>query len=360
MVRKTVGYVNLEWTCPACGTVNKGTDAKCRACGAAMPEDIAFELRQGAKLDTSAETAARANAGADIICPYCGTRNPAGADKCKQCSGDFSDAERLASGQVLGAFEEGTAESITCPACGAENPANANNCSQCGASLAEARKLVHPTRPSAPETASSKPKRRPVLAFALIAAIVVAAFMFIGRCGQSNEIAATVTSTSWNYSIDIEGLIPVQATAWEDEIPAGAKVLSCEDRLQSTSEEPVQGAVEVCGTPYVVDTGTGVGQVVQDCIYEVYAPWCTYETTTWAIVDTVSTSGSSTPSGWPQPSLAVNQRLGSTSEAYGVVLNDGDETYTYTPDRLEEYLTFEPGQEYMLTVNGFGQIISID
>ncbi len=358
MVRKTVGYVNLEWTCPACGTVNKGTDAKCQACGAAMPEDIAFELRQGAKLDTSAETAARANAGADIICPYCGTRNPAGADKCKQCSGDFSDAERLASGQVLGAFEEGTAESITCPACGAENPANANNCSQCGASLAEVRKLAKPS--VSPKAGTPQKKSRPILIFAILAAIVLIISIFVAQCNKSDEINATVTSTSWSYSIDIEGLVPVQSANWEEEIPTGAKVLSCEDRLQSTSEEPVQGAVEVCGTPYVVDTGTGVGQVVQDCVYEIYAPWCTYETTAWGVIDTVSNSGNGTPTGWPTPSLVANQRLGESYETYAVVFSDGDTDYAYTPDSLEEYLTFEPDQEYLLTVNGFGQILDIN
>ena len=42
--RRTVGYVQNEWTCPNCSTRNKGGVKTCENCGAPQPENVQFEL----------------------------------------------------------------------------------------------------------------------------------------------------------------------------------------------------------------------------------------------------------------------------------------------------------------------------
>ena len=76
MTKKSLGYVELEWTCPNCETRNPGPHKFCNGCGAPQPEDVEFEQPIEEKLITDAEQIARAQAGPDLHCPYCEARNP--------------------------------------------------------------------------------------------------------------------------------------------------------------------------------------------------------------------------------------------------------------------------------------------
>ena len=106
MAKKSIGFVELIWTCPRCTTKNPGPNKFCTACGAPQPENVAFEQAPDAKLITDAEKIARAKAGPDIHCPYCNARNPAGSKFCGACGGDQSGAKARASGGVVGAFSQ--------------------------------------------------------------------------------------------------------------------------------------------------------------------------------------------------------------------------------------------------------------
>ena len=50
--RRTLGYIQNEWTCPNCGTRNKGGVKTCENCGAPQPENVQFELPSEQKLVT--------------------------------------------------------------------------------------------------------------------------------------------------------------------------------------------------------------------------------------------------------------------------------------------------------------------
>ena len=76
MTKKTVGYVNLEWTCPNCGSRNPGVNKKCATCGLAQPENVQFEQSAQDTLITDTAKIEAAKSGPDIHCPYCGTRTP--------------------------------------------------------------------------------------------------------------------------------------------------------------------------------------------------------------------------------------------------------------------------------------------
>jgi ribosomal protein L40E len=90
MVKKTVGYVELEWVCPNCEARNRGTRKVCTSCGAAQPDDVEFIQAAEEKLITDEAELAKAKAAPDIHCGYCGARNPSTAEKCSQCGGDLA------------------------------------------------------------------------------------------------------------------------------------------------------------------------------------------------------------------------------------------------------------------------------
>ena len=132
MTKKSLGYVELEWTCENCGTRNPGPSGFCNACGAPQPEDVEFEQPLDQKLITDEEKLARAKAGPDKHCPYCNARNAGDAKFCGACGGDLSDAAVRESGRVVGAHHDEPIPDVNCPACGTANPGSNKVCSNCG------------------------------------------------------------------------------------------------------------------------------------------------------------------------------------------------------------------------------------
>jgi hypothetical protein len=121
----------------------------------------------------------------------------------------------------------------------------------------------------------------------------------------------------------------------------------------------VPGAREICGTPYVVDTGTGFGRVQQDCEYEVLADYCQYRSMEWVVGPPIILEGSDLNPRWPATNLRSDQRPGGQTEEYYVVFRADDRDYTYTTRSLQEYLELAQGTRWRLTINGFGQITGI-
>jgi len=178
MVKKTLGYVELEWTCPRCETVNPGTQKTCSNCGAAMSDKEQFELPDQQQLMTEEAALAKAGKGPDVHCPYCGTRNPAGAQACSQCGGDLKDAQKREAGQVMGALSTEAKPDIPCPSCGTPNPVGSPRCKNCGGSLVAA-----PAAPAAPAVlpaAAAKPGARlPVIAIVAIVVVCLSALALL-------------------------------------------------------------------------------------------------------------------------------------------------------------------------------------
>lgn len=363
MVKKTLGYVELEWTCPQCGTRNPGTVKICASCGRAQPERVEFEQAAEETLIKDEETIARAEAGPDVHCAFCGARNPAGAERCTQCGADLTSAEARESGRVMGAHRREPAPPITCPQCGAQNPATAVRCSQCNASLPRAvatpRQLTQ-----TPSTKDKKGGRK--LGLLAVLGIGAAALAALAICVvivlaliPSREVVGQVQSVEWERSIHVEALVDVRDEDWRDEIPSGVRIQSCTQRERRTQDSPAPNATEVCGTPYTVDTGTGVGKVVQDCEYHVYNDWCTYTTQEWRRVDTVTASGVDHDPRWPDPRLNASQREGEREETYRVVFQTEDGTYTYTTSDLDQFRACRIGSRWTLTTNALGGVRSI-
>src|SRR3990172_5910234 len=321
MTKKTVGYVKLVWTCPRCQTRNPGPNAFCNGCGAPQPEDVRFEQPAEAELLKNADEVAKAKAGPDVHCPYCGTRNRGDAKFCGACGGEIAGGKAREAGRVVGAYRPPSGKTRPCPACGTPNTLTALKCSNCGSAL--------PGEEAPASAAGSSPvrARTPILVGGIVGALCLAAGAVLLLLSlRREERMAQVERVHWERSVAIEALGPVERSDWQDEVPADASGLTCELAHRSTEDDPAPVATEVCGTPYTVDTGSGFGEVVQDCVYEVYAPWCDYTVNEWTVVDTRRSSGEDLHPTWPDIRLGSDQRRGSQDETYTVVfVSQGEE-----------------------------------
>ncbi len=214
MAKKSLGHIELQWTCPNCGTINPGPVKVCEGCGAPQPEDVEFHQAERQELVTDEEKLAQAKAGADIHCAYCGTRNSPGAKVCSQCKADLSEGAQRKAGRVVGAFKTGPAQQVACPHCGAENPDTAKKCSQCGGSLARIRE--ERTREEPRQAAKPKPKRGSFAAIGVVLVIVfvVVAFLFL----RTSEVSGVVQSVGWERAISIEEFGPNEHEDWYDQL----------------------------------------------------------------------------------------------------------------------------------------------
>jgi predicted nucleic acid-binding Zn ribbon protein len=351
MAEKSLGYVELEWECPNCRSRNPGTARTCANCGAPHPEEVQFQQAAQEQLVADQAQIAAAQAGPDIHCAYCGTRNPATAKTCKQCGADLGEGKARSAGQVLGAYRDKPAPPVTCPSCGASNPATARKCSQCGETLIkEPQPAARPAPPVAPRFNLG------LLLAVILAGIVGIAALVLILGSRTTEQIGQVTGVNWRRTIAIEALVPVTRETWRDELPSGVEAGRCADRLYKVQDQPAPGAKEVCGTPYVVDKGNGFGEVIQTCRYEIYKQWCQYQTLAWERAAPLVLEGADLSPRWPALNLGENQRAAGRSEDYTVTLRANDRTYTYKPRSPDEFARFRPDSRWRLKVSGLGGV----
>ncbi|MCA9933565.1 MAG: zinc ribbon domain-containing protein [Anaerolineales bacterium] len=351
MTKKSLGYVELEWNCPNCGSKNAGTATVCASCGAPQPEDVKFEQAAQEVMLTDQEKIDRAKSGPDIHCAYCGTRNPASSTVCSQCGADLAEGSQRGDGRTLGTHRDKAAPDILCPACGSPNPATAHRCSQCNTSLATPKPTQAKQQPA--------PRRKNTWIYIVGGIALFACVIFAFLLLHTEEEAGQVTSVQWTYTIAIEELGPVEYSTWQDEIPTGAVMGSYQDRVRRTQDSPALNSVEVCGTPYTVDSGTGIGEVVQDCQYEIHDDWCSYTVQEWQQVDAVSSSGNDFAPYWPEPQLLTGQREGESSEQYEIFFDSDGRDYTYDTTDYDTFVQCEIGSKWILNVNALNAVVSI-
>ncbi|MCB2214147.1 zinc ribbon domain-containing protein [bacterium] len=335
MARKSLGFVPLIWECSYCETQNPGPIKSCTNCGAPQPDDVEFLQVDEEKFNFIKDEALirMAKAGPDVHCPYCGTRNPSTAETCSQCGADLTTGAKA---RETGGRVRTVAE-------------------------ADAPQPPQP-RPPAPSAKSDLPPRKPmstrsvVIGAIILIAMIVGGILLFRWLGQTNDVRAEVTDVYWEHSITIEEYMEVTDSDWWDEVPEDANVLSCSMEYRYTSEEPEANATEVCGDPYVVDTGTGVGEVVQDCVYEVYDDYCEYTTLAWIPIDPMIATGTDLSPYWPALNLTRNQREGTRDVTYQIDFQGPDQSYTYSTTDMDLFLQATPGSQWLLEVTNAGRI----
>ena len=354
MARKTLGYVQLEWTCPNCNTRNLGLKKTCENCGAPQPENVQFEQPAEQKFITDQNELQAAQAGADIHCGFCGTRNPATATVCSQCGGDLAEGKKRQAGREMGAPPTGP-KTVTCTKCGTENPGSERVCSQCGSPLPRAVGIGQGTNANLASTNQAQPGALPAkkktnwlllggIGAALLTCCLAVLFLFVF---PSASVQATVTDVQWQTSVPVQEMRAVNYSNEKGSAPSGAYNVSCHEESQ-----------EVC-VDKTIDRGNGVAEVVQDCHTET-DKYCSYTVDEWSTIQTYTLDGSDLDPVYSDPSLTSDQKLGSASEELTVYFDTPKGQKTYSPGNISEFQQFRPGSTWTLKMNAMGGVLSVE
>ncbi|HEX6270476.1 MAG TPA: zinc ribbon domain-containing protein [Anaerolineales bacterium] len=348
--RRTLGYIQNEWTCPNCGTRNKGSAKTCENCGAPQPENVQFELPSEQKFVTDEAAIKAAQAGADIHCGFCGTRNPATAETCSQCGADLKDGKARAAGRVMQAAPT-QPKIIKCDNCGIENPSSNSVCSNCGSPLP---KLVEPA--IAPQATVERnvgktvaPKRTNwlltggIVGFLAICCVVIAALFLI----PSSSVEATVVDVHWQTSVPVQEIRAVGHNNERGSPPSDAYNVSCRDESR-----------EVCDQQ-TVDRGNGYSEVVEECHTET-EQYCSYTIDEWRTIQTYTLDGDSLQPIYDSPNISRDQRLGDRSEELTVIFSTENGEETYSPPTISEFQQFTVGSTWTLKMNALGGMVSVE
>jgi membrane protease subunit (stomatin/prohibitin family) len=351
--RRTVGYIENEWTCPNCNTRNKGSSKTCENCGAPQPENVQFELGANQKLVTDSEKIKSAQAGADIHCAYCGTRNSATAETCIQCGADLKEGKAREAGRIMQA-PPAQPKTIKCDNCGTDNPSNNAVCANCGSPLprvAPAQVAAVPPlakgglTPAAPLAGKkTNNKRNLLMVGGILACLAVVCVAVIGLFFvPTSSVQGTVADVHWQTNVPVQEIQAVRYSDEQGSPPSSAYDVSCHTE-------------ESC-TQRTVDKGNGYSEVVEECNDVQY---CSYTLDEWKTIQTYSLEGNNLRPVYDSPSIASDQRVGDESEELTVTFSTDDGTKTYSPNSVTEFQQFDIGSSWTLKLNAVGNVLSVE
>ena len=352
MQRKSKGVVQLEWVCPNCDGRNPGPVKTCENCGAAQPENVQFQRAAEEKLITDEKVVAAAKAGADIHCGFCGTRNPATATTCSQCGADLKEGKSRQAGQVMKAAPA-LPKVIACSNCGTENPGTAKTCSNCGAPI----KVNVPAPAPVPAAAQARtvpgaqPKAKPfnwliaggIGAFLLVCCIA----LFVMFVLPSRSVEGTVSNVYWKTSVPVQEVRAVDYSNERGSPPSDAYNVSCRTESEEICEDKT------------VDQGNGYAEVVTEC-RTVSEQYCSYTVDEWTTIQTYDLDGNDLFPVYSDPTLASDQRVGSSSTELMVYFDTSSGQETYSPKSVDEFQQFQLGSVWTLRMNAVGGILSVE
>lgn len=351
MQRKSKGVVQLEWVCPNCDGRNPGPVKTCENCGAAQPENVQFQRAAEEKLITDEKVVAAAKAGADIHCGFCGTRNPATATTCSQCGADLKEGKSRQAGQVMKAAPA-LPKVVACSNCGTENPGTAKTCSNCGAPIKVNVPAPAPV-PAAQARAvpGAQPKAKPfnwliaggVGAFLLVCCIA----LFVMFALPSRSVEGTVSNVYWKTSVPVQEVRAVDYSNERGSPPSDAYNVSCRTESEEICEDKT------------VDQGNGYAEVVTEC-RTVSEQYCSYTVDEWTTIQTYDLDGNDLFPVYSDPTLASDQRVGSSSTELMVYFDTSSGQETYSPKSVDEFQQFQLGSVWTLRMNAVGGILSVE
>lgn len=349
--KRTLGYVQLEWVCPNCSTRNPGLTKTCTNCGAPQPENVQFVQPAEQKFMTDESELKAAQAGADIHCGFCGTRNPATAKTCSQCGGDLAEGRKRQAGLVMQAPQTGP-KTIICKNCGTENPGSERICSKCGSPLPRAI-----AETPSPVMAAKGPSGAPVtkkktnwllvggIGTVLLMCCVAIVLLFII---PTASVQATVTNVQWTTHVPVEEIRAVNYSNEKGSPPSDAYDISCHDDSHEVCEQKT------------IDQGNGSAQVVEEC-HDVTETYCSYTRDEWTTIQTYTLDGNDLNPIYSEPSVfGSDQRVGSKSEDLTVYFDTEKGEKTYSPGSVTEFQQFQVGSTWTLKMNALGSVISVE
>lgn len=342
------------WDCPHCGNKrNRGPEKHCPACGSARGPEVKFYLPDDAPVVTDRVSLARAKAGPDWSCQYCDTDNPHSYAFCSSC----------------GASSEGA------PPRG----------------VVEHRFKVEPppeSRRKELRQKGRKGKRKTGCCAGCAAVFFVGFFGFLLLSlfiGGPKKDTIVVEGHRWERAIEIQTLVTETQTAWEGEVPQGARILSRQreihhhDRVQIGTEtksrnrtervqigtEKVKVGVRDLGNGYFEDIFEDrpvyeertVRETYEDPVYRedpVYKIRLKYEIDQWKRArEKVLSGGIDQEPVWPDVKLGPREREGRRRELYEVLFRDSDgRPRYYRASGKDSWQDFDVGARFRAEIDG--------
>lgn len=342
------GFIQLEWVCPNCNSRNPGPNKTCANCGAPQPENVQFYAPAEAKLIQDANVAKAASAGADIHCPFCGTRNPATAVTCSQCGGDLTEGKARAAGREM--QREAAVVEIQCTNCGEMNPSVRTMCAKCGSPLPRANEPSAGVMPVAEAPALSANKKRAPAWLGIGAVVACLAVLCVGAIlliAPSKTVSATVEDVYWQTSVPLQEITAARYTDKAGNPPGDAYNVSCRTETRQVCEEKT------------IDKGNGYGEVVTEC-HDERQQYCSYVRDEWKTIQTFALDGHDLDPFYADPRVSSGQRLGSETITFKVYFFGDGREYTYSPGDLSEFEQFVIGSSWTLHLNAFGIVVSVE
>ena len=360
--RRTLGYVQNEWTCPNCSTRNKGGEKTCANCGAPQPEDVQFELGPEKNFVTDEDQLKAAQGGADIHCGFCGTRNPATAETCSQCGGDLKEGKAREAGRIMQTPPAAQQpKTIVCKNCGTENPGSNSACSNCGSPLPRAAQPVPAQAPAFPPAAKggiapaapitgkkTNTKRNLFILGGILACLAVVCVAVITLFVlPTSSVQGTVTDIHWQTNVPVQEVRAVDYNNEQGSPPSGAYDVSCHDESRDVCEQRT------------IDKGNGYSEVVEDCHTETQQ-YCSYTVDEWQTIQTYTLEGNNLHPIYDDPNLASDQRIGDTNEELTVTFSTNKGDKTYSPGTITEFQQFDIGTTWTLKMNLVGGVVGVE
>lgn len=267
-------------------------------------------------------------------CPHCDTKKNLGVTHrhCPNCGAPQDASKRYFpsdADKVAVANHQFTGADRICSSCGTAQSAKAKNCGKCGAPL-DGMKAV----PFVREKEAPKAKGRPwgwyILAFVLLLSVAI-----WWRCIRKKSIELDVKGHRWATVIDVEEFREVGESKWKNEVPSGARAVSCVQKERSTRSVPDGETCKMVKR----DKGDGTFEEVNQCTPKtrqepVYDDYCDYRIDRWTKVDALKKEGTGTDVVWaeapPAPTLTGPgaRRAGERRATYTLEFSDGKKART--------------------------------
>lgn len=364
-----------SWICPNCQTKNRGAKETCDACGA-VRGNVQFLYEEDGQVVTDAAERAKATAGPDWICAFCGNSNAFDRPTCQSCSAARSEG-------TLRQVKEATVKG--------------------GEGLA--KRQVSPHATVAPDVRIEPVKAPLPLWFKAGCVIAVLGLLaLVGLQSLSFEDTMTVVGKEWRRAIQVMQYQTCREGGWRGELPAGAREIRRQEKIRSyrdvligyqTVEETYTERQQV-GTRKVKkgvrDLGNGRFEEIWDDepIYRdvqktrtvqkpqyrkepVYDTWIEFDIDRWKDIGPAVAQGTTDEPRWPETGAAAHprdivgeKREGAREESYKVTFKSDKDGKTYVVDKLgqqplsyEAFRRLQPGDQHKVIISGLGLVKDI-
>ena len=354
------------WDCVYCGAKKvRGGLRECPQCGHPRDENVTFYIDNPKNYVYDEKAAAKARAGPDWLCPSCDCLNPADTNVCIGC-GTVKDAD------TKNYFQNQTEKHIAKHKTYTQEETD--------------YQAFHPDFEN-PIT-NEKPKKQTInwrkickigIPIVLVIALIIGVIsLFIPR-----EISGTVTSMSWERSVEIEEYKTVRESDWS--IPPGGRKISQSEEIHHYNqvldhyetktrtyteqvldhyEEYVSGYrdlgnghfEEITSQRPVYRTETRT-ETYQEPVYvniPVYQTKYVYDIEKWVHQSYKKTSANDKNPYWSDYKCKENEREGVRNETYTIIVKDEDgESKDYTLP-FSQWNILNAGQSVKLKASIFG------